>query len=192
MTVLNHHAYTSAHPPQRDKNARFSDDSAARTSWPAMGNLRNSPITPSCVSAGDSLARCTPRLLRLYPIVGLSSHLTERNRYGIYRFVVSSTCTTPAFRVQSWFYQPQVRMQFPQSVLREIAATLPSAPNGYSIRSHEGQADLEPWAQLLNEDGGFGPWDGERIRSELLSQLMTPDSSSLLFHGHVMVGVAVQ
>ena len=83
-------------------------------------------------------------------------------------------------------------MQFPQSVLREIAATLPSAPNGYSIRSHEGQADLEPWAQLLNEDGGFGPWDGERIRSELLSQLMTPDSSSLLFHGHVMVGVAVQ
>lgn len=67
---------------------------------------------------------------------------------------------------------------------------LPRPPDAYVIRSPEGDHDCAPWAALLNEDGNYGTWDADRIRREVMAELIAPDAATLVFYGEELVGCA--
>jgi GNAT superfamily N-acetyltransferase len=88
----------------------------------------------------------------------------------------------------SFLYRRQVEFTFPIDTLARFRGHDWSLPEGYSLSSPHGGSDLSAWAELLNSDGGFGVWDGERIRSDILRHLITPDAASLLFYRDELIG----
>lgn len=56
------------------------------------------------------------------------------------------------------------------------------------VTSCETDEHVDRWAEILNRDPGFGKWDSDRIRTELISTLVTPDSSTLIFDGDTLIG----
>jgi len=61
-------------------------------------------------------------------------------------------------------------------------------PHPYTLRSPGKEADLDALAGLLNSDGDFGHWTGERIDRDYLQQLIRPDAAILLFHREELIG----
>ncbi|HEY3277428.1 MAG TPA: hypothetical protein VGJ94_12480 [Syntrophorhabdaceae bacterium] len=90
--------------------------------------------------------------------------------------------------VFSLFYQRQVKFTFSMDLLAELSRREWTAPDGYSLRSPDREADAEAWASLLNSDGNFGVWTAERIREEIFNRLATPDSASGVWWGKELTG----
>ena len=89
---------------------------------------------------------------------------------------------------RSLLYRRQVEFTFPIDMLARFRGHDWSLPEGYSLSSPHKGSDLDAWAELLDSDGGFGVWDGERIKSDILSHLIAPDAASLLFYHDELIG----
>jgi len=87
-----------------------------------------------------------------------------------------------------FIYFRQVMMRVPVAVARRGVDCASSHPGGYRILSPDRDTDFEEWAGLLNADGGFGVWNGERVREEIASYLVTPEAATLIYHGRHLVG----
>ena len=74
------------------------------------------------------------------------------------------------------------------AILRQYINYQWDLPAGYVIRSPDDNVDLKAWADLLSLDGGFGIWTPERVKSEILSNSITPDAASLVFYKKQLVG----
>jgi hypothetical protein len=82
----------------------------------------------------------------------------------------------------SKIYHRHILYSFPIPVLAQRMQDVPPPKAGYELRVPQTTADYEAWAELLNEDGGFGRWSSERIKSELVSRLVDPRAAVLMFY----------
>lgn len=87
-----------------------------------------------------------------------------------------------------YFYRKQVQVEFPIPVLRNYVDYQWSLPEGYTLCSPGRDVDLQAWADLLNMDKQFGHWTPERIKVDILSNLIAPDAAALAFYKQQLVG----
>jgi hypothetical protein len=87
-----------------------------------------------------------------------------------------------------FFYHKQVQINFPIPILRQYIDYKWHLPEGYKICSPDANVDLKAWADLLNLDGQFGQWTSEKVKSDIVSQMITPDAASLMFFKNHLVG----
>lgn len=87
-----------------------------------------------------------------------------------------------------FLYRKQVKIVFPMHIVSRYLDRKWSLPDGYLLRSPVDDSDVQPWADLLNSDPGFGCWTGEKVKSDILSHLIAPDAASLLFYKNRLVG----
>jgi O-antigen/teichoic acid export membrane protein len=88
----------------------------------------------------------------------------------------------------SFFYRPQLMLVFETGMQEFRNSTEPDQlPEGYHFGS-SAAADFQQWAELLNLDGSMGVWSPERIRDEILPQLIAPEAALLLYHGDRLIG----
>ncbi len=66
----------------------------------------------------------------------------------------------------------------------------PEMPHGFVVKSYEDERELAAWVDLLNRESGFGVWSEKRLRDELLSQLVSPRSTTLVYDDDRLVGCA--
>lgn len=87
-----------------------------------------------------------------------------------------------------FFYRKQVQINFPIPILRQYIDYKWNLSEGYKICSPGANVDLKAWADLLNLDGQFGQWTSEKVKSDIVSQMITPDAASLVFFKNHLVG----
>ena len=83
--------------------------------------------------------------------------------------------------VRAQLFAEQVLIEFPIEELRKRADALNSLPPGYSAIIPSTPAHFEAWAALLNEEPSFGHWTTQRIRDELLAELV-PNAALTIWH----------
>jgi RimJ/RimL family protein N-acetyltransferase len=60
----------------------------------------------------------------------------------------------------------------------------------YAFKKPDAQTDLQAWADLLTCDTRFGVWSRERIQTDILEELIAPDSAILVYHDNQLVACA--
>lgn len=86
------------------------------------------------------------------------------------------------------FFRKQVKVNFPVAVLTECVNRDWHLPEGYTMVSPNNQTDLREWGELLNRDKGFGLWTPERVKTEIVDQMIAPDAGTLLYYQGRLVG----
>ncbi|MEI6313416.1 MAG: GNAT family N-acetyltransferase [Syntrophus sp. (in: bacteria)] len=88
----------------------------------------------------------------------------------------------------SFIYRKQLSLVYHLDYTCPYRERAQQLPPPYTLQSPDKQADLDALADLLNSDGDFGHWTGERIDRDYLQQLIRPDAATLLFHGKELIG----
>lgn len=107
----------------------------------------------------------------------------------LYIFCVKSDFGRKFLYLSRFIYRKQVLIDFPMNILRRYINHVWDLPPGYAIRSpRRDDKELKEWADLLNSDGGFGIWTPERVKSDIINNLISPDAASLLFYKDKLIG----
>jgi hypothetical protein len=85
-------------------------------------------------------------------------------------------------------HHDQITMRFPKEDIARRCAALPALTDGFSIIVPTSEEHYDAWIDLLNAEPTFGRWTRERLKSELLTQLVSPGSVSLLLHDGEAIG----
>jgi hypothetical protein len=86
------------------------------------------------------------------------------------------------------FFPKQVKINFPIAMLSECVDREWNLPKGYTMLSPNEEIDLSEWAELLNNDKDFGKWTPERVKTDIVDQMIAPNAGTLLYYGGRLVG----
>lgn len=94
------------------------------------------------------------------------------------------------WKLRTVIYQNQVKMYYDVKQIIHLYKKYQTPVPGFIFKSYDDDNELADWIALLNRDEGFGTWTEQRLRSELLSILVSPRSTTLLYHGERLIGCA--
>jgi hypothetical protein len=86
------------------------------------------------------------------------------------------------------FFRKQVKMNFPIAMLSQYVTREWNLPEGYSMVSPSEETDLTELGGLLDRSKEFGTWTPERVKTELIDQMITPHAGTLLYYEGRLVG----
>jgi hypothetical protein len=79
-------------------------------------------------------------------------------------------------------------MDFLIAMLSEYVDRKWKLPEGYAMISPNGKTDLREWGELLGSEKGFGKWTPERVKAEIVDQMIAPNAGTLLYYKGRLVG----
>jgi hypothetical protein len=86
------------------------------------------------------------------------------------------------------FFPKQVKIDFPIAVLSDCVNRDWNLPEGYTMVSPNEETDLREWGELLNSEKEFGKWTSERVKEEIVDQMIAPHAGTLLYYNGRLVG----
>ena len=79
-------------------------------------------------------------------------------------------------------------MDFPITVLSEYVDREWHLPEGYTMASPGEETDLKELGELFDRNKEFGTWTPERVKTELVDQMIAPHAGTLLYYKGRLVG----
>jgi hypothetical protein len=85
-------------------------------------------------------------------------------------------------KVRARLHTPQITMEFPTEEVAKRFSDLPPFPAGFSSVVPTTPEHFASWIDLLNEEPVFYTWTMERLKNEVLDNMVSATAASLIFH----------
>lgn len=133
--------------------------------------------------------------LALYALMVIFSGIVDRNELNslldqrfLFIFEALDQIERHMAYLFSFIYYWQVKLILSAEAVRGYMGHKWVLPDNYRFVLPDKLDNLAELAHLLNSDGDFGEWSAERIRAEILPELIGPDSATIIYYKDRLIG----